>query len=77
MSASRECRRIPGRPQHDMERNGVEPDVRSFTALIGAAALAGKLEAARRLFDAMAGGAGLNISWWSGGRVMWPCLCFG
>ena len=36
----------------------MKPDVRSFSALIGAAALAGELDVARRLFDTMAGRLG-------------------
>ena len=41
--------------QAEMESRGIALDVRSFTALVGAAALAGGLERARQLFDSMAG----------------------
>ena len=41
--------------QADMESHGISLDVRSYTALIGAAALAGDLGHARQLFDSMTG----------------------
>ncbi len=41
--------------QAEMESHGIALDVRSYTALIGAAALAGDLIGARQLFDSMAG----------------------
>ncbi len=45
-------------PQAEMESHGIILDVRSYTALIGAAALAGDLVSARQLFDSMAGEGG-------------------
>ena len=38
-----------------MERHGVKPDVRSYSAIIGAAALARRLDAAESLFEDMEG----------------------
>ena len=41
--------------QADMEKHGIELDVRSYTAIIGAAALAGRLDRAQSIFDQMIG----------------------
>lgn len=38
-----------------MESHGLQPDVRSYSAIIGAAALAHELDAAQSIFENMAG----------------------